>query len=81
MQTGKITEKSDSNKPNFKCGHCDANFKSEKGLNIHVGKAHKTEASSVPEKEREVFPPKELLLTLTPAKEFREEVNHEANLC
>ena len=78
--TEEVSEKSDSNKPSFKCDHCDANFKSEKGWNIHVGKAHKTEASYVPEKEREVSPQEELMLTLTPAREFSEEVNHEANI-
>ena len=78
--TEKVSKKSASNKPSFKCDHCDANFKSEKGWNIHVGKAHKTEASYIPEKEREVSPQEELMLTLTPAREFSEEVNHEANI-
>ena len=60
----------------FKCDYCDANFKSDKGLKTNIGKAHKTEASSVPEKERGVSPQNEPLLTLTPARELREEVNH-----
>ena len=74
--TEEVSEKSDSNTMSFKCDYCESNFKSEEGLKIHVGKAHKTEASSVPEKERGVFPQKEPLLTLTPARELREEVDH-----
>ena len=66
--TEEVSEKSDSNTISFKCDYCDANFKSEKGLKIHVGKAHKTEASSVPEKESGVSPQKEPLLILTPAR-------------
>ena len=38
----------------FTCDHCDASFKYNEGLKIHVGKAHKSEVISVPEKERGV---------------------------
>ena len=31
---------------------CETNFKSEKGLNIHIGKARKKEELLTPEKER-----------------------------
>ena len=36
----------------YDCSKCEMNFKTEKGLNIHVGKAHKSETPSTPEKER-----------------------------
>ena len=64
----------------FTCDHCDARFKSEDGLKIHVGKAHKSEVISVPEKERGVSHQNKLLQTLTPGKERREEVKHEPNI-
>ena len=41
--TEKVSEKLDSNTMSCQCDYCNANFKSEKGLKIHVGKAHKTE--------------------------------------
>ena len=59
-----------------KCDHCEATFKSENGLRIHVGKSHKTNSSSTPEKERVSSPEKELLLNLTPARESREELKN-----
>ena len=73
--TVKVYETLDES-PTFKCDHCKAEFKSEKGLNIHVGKSHKTNSSATPEKERGSSPQKELLLNLTPAKEVREELNN-----
>ena len=74
--TGKVSENLDPESPIFRCDHCEATFKSEKGLKIHVGKSHKTNYSSTPEKERRSSPEKELLLNLTPARESREELNN-----
>ena len=74
--TVKVSENLGSESSSFKCDHCEAIFKSEKGLRIHVGKSHKTYSSSTPEKERVSSPEKELLLNLTPAREFREELNN-----
>ena len=45
-------------------------------MKIHVGKSHKTNSSSTPEKERGSSPEKELLLNLTPARKSREELNN-----
>ena len=59
--TEKVTDKStmhyqvvsDSEEPKlFKCSKCDLKFKSEKGLKIHTGKAHKSEINFTTEKER-----------------------------
>ena len=71
-ETEEVFEKSGSKILSFMCDHCDASFKSKKRLEIHVRKAHKTEVTSVPEKERGVSSKKDLLLTLTPAKQCRE---------
>ena len=73
--TAKVSENLDPESPKFKCDHCEATFKSEKGLKIHVGKSHKTNYSSTPEKERKSSPEKELLLNLTSTRESREELN------
>ena len=73
--TSNVSENLDPESPKFKCDHCEATFKSEKGLKIHVGKSHKTNYSSTPEKERRSSPEKELLLNLTSARESREELN------
>ena len=61
------------NKSLFKCNHCDVTFKSEKGLNIHIGKSHKLIIQITPEKERSASLLEEPLLTLTPNKVDREE--------
>ena len=74
--TVKVSETLDDKSPTFKCDHCEAEFKSEKGLNIHVGKSHKTNSSATPEKERGSSPEKELLINLTPTKEVRDELNN-----
>ena len=74
--TVKVSENDNPEYPSFKCDHCDATFKSEKGLNIHIGKSHKTHSSSTPEKERGFSPDKELSIILTPVKETREEPNN-----
>ena len=44
----KISEVLNPESPSFKCDHCEATFKSEKGLNIHVDKANKTVSLSTP---------------------------------
>ena len=36
----------------FKCNDCDQVFKTERGLNIHIGSLHKDLILSTPEKER-----------------------------
>ena len=72
----KVSENLDPESPTFKCDHCEAIFKSEKGLRIHVGKSHKNISSSTPEKERVSSQEKELFLNLTPARESREELNN-----
>ena len=74
--TVKVSENLDPESPTFKCDHCEAKFKSEKGLRIHVGKSHKNISSSTPEKERVPSQEKELFLNLTPARESGEELNN-----
>ena len=50
-----------------KCTECAQTFKSEKGLNIHFGKTHKSEVLlPTPEKERCFSSLEEPSLTLTP---------------
>ena len=61
---------------NYKCTQCEGNFKSEKGLNIHIGKAHKKEELITPEKGRGNSAQEELSLTLTPTKECRKELEY-----
>ena len=56
---------------NYKCSHCGVDFKSERGLKIHIGKAHKSESTSSPEKERGATPQKDLSLVIL--HETREE--------
>ena len=63
-----------SDKPiltNYKRSHCGVDFKSERGLKIHIGKAHKTESTSTPEKERGASPQKDLSVVII--HETREE--------
>ena len=57
----------------FSCNHCEVHFKTEKWLNIHIGKLHKEYVlESTPEKQHlEVQDESSLLLT--PIKEVREE--------
>ena len=57
----------------FKCKHCEVNFKTDKGLKIHVGKAHKSVLLPTPEKERSDFTMEEPPLALTPDKVARGE--------
>ena len=52
----------------FQCNHCEASFKTEKGLNIHIAKAHKIAALDTPEKERGISCLEEPTLNLTPTK-------------
>ena len=68
-----------SDKPiltNYKCSHCAFDFKSERGLKIHIGKAHKTESTSTPEKERGATPQKDMSLVII--HETREETYEKA---
>ena len=57
----------------FKCNDCDQVFKTEKGLNIHIGRLHKDLNPSTPEKERIDSNVEEPTLTLTPTMETRDE--------
>ena len=71
--TEKVSAKSLSDNLDYKCPQCEISFKTEKGLNIHIGKAHKKEELPTPEKERGASAHEDLSLTLTPPKECREE--------
>ena len=52
----------------FQCTQCEDNFKTEKGLNIHIGNMHKENViESTPQKERGTAQ-NELSLNLTPTK-------------
>ena len=62
----------------YSCNHCEMTFKTEKGLNTHIGRVHKEDIQeNTPENERfeelDVF-----FLTLTPFKEVREEPQSKA---
>ena len=65
-----VAETSDS----YSCKKCEMSFDTEKGLNIHIGRIHKSEnvLESTPEKER-IEEQEELSLSLSPIKEVREE--------
>ena len=71
--TEKLPDKVISDTLKFKCTQCETSFKSEKGLNIHIGKAHKKEELPTPEKERGYSAEGERSLNLTPTWECREE--------
>ena len=66
-----MTENSQISKPSddYSCNHCEEKFKTEKGLNIHIGKIHK---DSSPEKEH-VAVEEEFSPNITPIKEVRDE--------
>ena len=58
----------------FQCTQCEENFKTEKGLNIHIGRMHKENViESTPEKERGSAQ-NDLSLNLTPTKEVSREI-------
>ena len=42
-----------ANKKAFKCDQCDNDFKSENGLKIHIGKAHKNSTLATPDRLRQ----------------------------
>ena len=78
-----VSKNSDLETPEtYFCNHCETNFKTEKGLNIHVGKVHKEDVlESTPEKEL-VEVQDESSLLLTPIREVREEPQTEdINAC
>ena len=66
----------------YSCNHCEVNFKTEKGLKIHIGKVHKEDVlESTPEKECDKVQDESSLL-LTPVKKVREEPEAEdKNTC
>ena len=59
---------------NIKCPQCELSFKTEKRLNIHIGKAHIKQELLTPEKDRVVSAQDDLSLTLTPPNVCREEL-------
>ena len=56
----------------FKCTECELCFKTDKGLKIHIGKTHKSETISTPEKERGTSS-RDMSLALSPIQGSREE--------
>ena len=64
---------------NFKCEQRDMPFGSEKGLKIHIGKAHKQVIAPTPEKEHNESVMEERKLALTPTHDMREESSDEAD--
>ena len=52
----------------FKCIDCGQAFKTEKGLNIHIGRLHKDLNPNTPEKERIYSNVEEPSLALTPTR-------------
>ena len=63
--------------PDFKCDQCDRNFKTDQGLKIHVGKAHKSEDE--PEHIRDNVKYKSLELSLPADNWQTEKTNNLAN--
>ena len=63
-------EPSSQVKKTFKCSQCDNDFKSEKGLKIHIGKANKSSDPST-EKLRDAIVPALKPLVLSPIRETR----------
>ena len=55
----------------FKCNHCELFFKNNKGLKIHIGKAHNV--LKTPEKERRPSVAVECELTLSPTPVYGRE--------
>ena len=64
------TETSSQVKKTFKCSQCDNDFKSENGLKIHIGKAHKSSDPST-EKLRDAIVPALKPLVISPIRETR----------
>ena len=64
------TETSSQVKKTFKCSQCDNDFKSEKGLKIHIGKAHKS-SDPPTEKLRDAILPALKPLVISPIRETR----------
>ena len=51
IETKKVSEKRTEYSLKINCSQCDLKFKNEKGLNIHIGKAHKAGLLPTPEEE------------------------------
>ena len=66
-----VVEKTAEQVIKFKCDQCGKSCKSENGLKIHVGKAHKKEDASPQEKKRGNS--QEVELTVSPVKDTRAE--------
>ena len=66
-----VVEKTAEQVIKFKCDQCGKSCKSENGLKIHVGKAHKKEDASPQEKMRGNS--QEVELTVSPVKDTRAE--------
>ena len=61
----------------FQCEHCENKFKTEKGMRIHIGKAHKT-LEEIPLLEKLRFNPLDTSLTVSPIRDtIREEKDKE----
>ena len=60
------TEPTKPIEPILKWNHCEQNCKTDKGMEIHIGKAYKTISLQSPEKEHISFPVNEPTLTITP---------------
>ena len=56
----------------FKCPECELSFKTEKGMKIHIGKSHKSDTLSTPEKERNTSS-MNMSLALSPIEGSRDE--------
>ena len=63
-------EPSSQVKKTFKCSQCDNDFKSENGLKIHIGKAHKS-SDPPTEKLRDAILPALKPLVISPIRETR----------
>ena len=61
-----LTERTKPFEPILKWNHCEQNCKTDKGMEIHIGKAYKTISLQSPEKEHISFLVNEPTLTITP---------------
>jgi uncharacterized C2H2 Zn-finger protein len=61
-----------ANEEHFRCSQCDLVFKTDKVLEIHIVKSHKSILQQTPEKERSNFTIEEPSLILTPINMIRD---------